>query len=317
MARNLVLNKGLDSQVSKISRFKTSLCTSLCKTKLSVTVLALGIFLRANNVLAEGVDALQGNSGTSTSSSSTTSSSALSQSDMQDYIDKARDIIPDATENDTLTNVNNAIEGARAQGWNTAFGITSPLITWIMILADAIWYLSFAFYALSTAVDVLGLTSSFMRSLMSRRDSEANAQGNQFSIGGLISSIFTLSPDAEQVLAMSGLGGMAGTGNNTSAPMNPNGNFGARPNGFGAPNGNFGGGGINPNMPNQSSGQAPVKKTNLLGAYVRKRFGTMVFLSFSLAFFGTSLASNYGANVAGWILSLIQLVFNFVNQFFH
>lgn len=258
-------------------------------------------------VSAEETDSLGGSATTTTTPSST-----ITTEQANEVVSKIKEAIPEASKDPALQQIVDATEKGRADSFGIAGEIAQPLIWLLMVMTNVVWYVMTALFFFSTAIDVLCITFSGFRSFFSRQDADANQQGNRGGIGGFIRSFFTLSMDAEQIIASQGMnpsstgtGGMSSGGAYGGSSM---GGFGGSAMGGGA----FGGSAMN----GQNQGQGQVKNGNLLAMYLKKRLLTFVLLGVSFAIFGTSWAAGFQADAVSYVMALVKMVWGWVGNLF-
>ena len=307
------------------------------KILISSCGLALSVFLLTTTAHAQdSVDALQGSTPKSSqtiqqsdSNSRTETSTSESSEPVVDYkpdaskgqqiLDDFKKSTPKPSKDKTLEEVNSITDEGRQESWGTAKGLMKPVVFFVMLITNCIWYVLTALYFLQTAIDVMCLVWSGARSLFARSDQDHAAQQQQGGgvsrvVGGLgnfVKSFFAVSLDFERTLQKQGMSTNAGTGN--TAPQGGYGSYGAG--GFGAGNVN-----VNVNTGNQGNASQGVGTTNLLLSYMWQRIVTLVALGFTIMLFASSRALDMQGDIVSTMWAIIQGIGNvlghYLSQFF-
>lgn len=277
--------------------------------KCASALLAVATMTFPTWVSAQETDSLGGSATTTTTPSST-----ITTEQANEVVNKIKEAIPEASKDPALQQIVDATEKGRADSFGIAGEFAQPAIWLLMFLTNFVWYVMTALFFFSTAIDVLCIQFSGFRSFFMRQEASQQQQGQPSGnfLFNFIRSFFTLSLDAEQIIASQGMNpSTSGVG---GAPMG--GGFGGSAMGGGFGGSQMGGGFGGSAMGGQNQGQGQVKSGNLLAMYLKKRLLTFVLLGVSFVIFGTSWAAGFQADAVSYVMALIKMVWDWIGSWF-
>ena len=228
-------------------------------------------------------------------------------SEIEDSVDKFRKELPEARDNEVLSQVQSVVNQGKKDAGNTARSITKPVGKWAMMVVNVIVDLLGVLFLVSTAVSLLYAMAPFLRFLFDDDDvaqrTNQMAQASQGAGGAAPGGFKTglrsiLKVDDDMLQAM--IEGDLMQGASQGAAM-ASGGYGGQGMAFG---GGYGGGQIT----RQALHNAPRASKHVLWTYMKKRAVTLILLFLFISIFFTSVAFDMAGDITGLVVRLIDYV---------